>query len=515
VQIQNVTEATYVVGAVNFDPTIESVKGINLNKTDYADLVLVSSSVNYINGEAAFNISRGGTNKIMALFNNRTNLVDIQFLYWNYTSQSNATQYFDYGYIVNGTSSYPANNFIMTPITFGDWSWVPGFSADNTTPTTTTPVTFSDSTAGYPNLWNYSFGDGTWGNGTTGTATHTYSSTGIKTVTQYTSLRQNQSINNVLSKVGYINVGATANFTQQDIWQAGAYVQTFHITDASTAAPIADVTITDSNGQTFTATNGTGYLTEPAGVVVWYFVSSGYSSASLTGIVDGDATHDIQLTKTSTTNQNTNLVYTPHLVRLRITDMYSQPLTPVALTVNYVASTLPSSDTTYLQNAFGVSAVVAEQMTNGSIAMTGETGVDGSNTFTMFPAISYRIAMVNASQGVNCQVQLAPIDSDYVLHCAAAGQTYSANNTEAAKLNRSYIWYNEPNASFVTYNAQYQDSDCITTDAAFNVTFVDNSTTAYYHDFGNPGCSLVTANYTLPNVRGLQVKAFLTYTRSA
>lgn len=304
-----------------------------------------------------------------------------------------------------------------------------------------------------------------------------------------------------------------AAFTQQDIWQVGQYLQTISVVDSS-GLPIPVATVTDSNGGSYTTTNGTAYLTEPAGAIVLIVTSAGYVSASTSYVVDGPASHTVQLASASgTVAPVTNLVYTPHIVRLRVLDLYGQPLTPVTVTVSYIASTLPSGDTAYLQNAFGVSSSVAESMTNSSVAMVGTTGDGGTSTFTMFPAIAYNVTMVNTSMGVNCRARVDPEDSDYILRCGTTAQTAIVNST-ADNVGSSYVWYTEPNVSFITYNGQYQDVAGLTTDVAFNVTFRDNQTVAYYHDFGNPGTSLVSTNFTLPNIRGYQVSAYLTYNRS-
>lgn len=68
-------------------------------------------------------------------------------------------------------------------------SVAPNFTSNITLATTTTPVQFND-TSDYtnnsiPSTWNWSFGDGSWANGTSMSninATHTYSSTGTYTV---------------------------------------------------------------------------------------------------------------------------------------------------------------------------------------------------------------------------------------------------------------------------------------------------------------------------------------------
>jgi hypothetical protein len=132
----------------------------------------------------------------------------------------------------------------------------------------------------------------------------------------------------------------------------------------------------------------------------------------------------------------------------------------------------------------------------------------------MFPALTYNITVTNETMGVHCQQNLAPADTDYVLFCPTDAQKAAAIPLSQT-LNRSYIWVTEPNASFVTINASYQDPDGLTSSVLFNVTVVDNNTVIYSKNFGNPGTSQVLDNYTMPNIRGMQIKSYLAYNRSA
>jgi hypothetical protein len=292
-------------------------------------------------------------------------------------------------------------------------------------------------------------------------------------------------------------------------------LQTWHITDSSTGLPIPVVQLQDTAMQTFTTTNGTGYLTEEFGPSTVVFIAEGYNSKAVSYFFDSEATHTVQLVTSSPAPvPNTNTIFSPRLVRLRAVDQWRTPLTPVTITASYIADTLPNNDPVYLQNAFGVSASVASLMMNSSVAMSGVTGSDGSNTFSMFPALTYNLTVTNETMGVHCQQNLAPADNDYVLYCPTDAQK-AAVIPLSQTLNRSYIWITEPNASFVTINASYQDPTGLTSNVLFNVSVVDNNTVIYSKDFGNPGTSQVLDNYTMPNIRGMQIKSYLAYNRSA
>jgi PKD repeat protein len=325
----------------------------------------------------------------------------------------------------------------------------------------------------------------------------------------------------VSSQTTWINVSpyVPSGSNPLDILMDGAYVQTFHITDSSTGEPIPVVNLLDNSGVSYTTTNGTGYLTEAGGAYAVYFTSTGYSGHSVSYVADADESHDVQLVKSSTAIAGTNIIYTQRQVRIRVVDLYGKALTPVTLTASYKASSLPSggqTSTEFLQQAFGVSAAVAADMQDSSLAMTAVTGRDGSNTFTMFPSLTYNITMVNTTMGVACMQDLSPQDTDYMLYCPTGAQA-AANVAVplAQQLNRSYVWITEPNASYVKINSQYQDLLGKTTNVKFNVTCVDNNTQLYYVNLGNPGILPVYANYTIYNTRGMQLNAYLTYDRSA
>jgi PKD repeat protein len=320
---------------------------------------------------------------------------------------------------------------------------------------------------------------------------------------------------NATTKTNYITVISSGGFVQQDIWMAGNFFHTFHITDSETGLEIPIVTLTDSSGQNFTTTNGTGWLTEYAGTIWVRFSADGYDSKTITYYIDGNGEHEVQLVPvTPSTVPNANTVYIPRLVRLRAVDNWRTPLTPVTITANYISDTLPNNDPVYLQNAFGVSESVVSLMMNSSVAMSGVTGSDGSNTFSMFPALTYNLTVTNETMGVHCQQDLAPADTDYVLFCPTDAQK-AVVVPLSQTLNRSYIWVTEPNASFVTINASYQDPTGLTSNVLFNVSVVDNNTVIYSKNFENPGTSQVLDNYTMPNIRGMQIKSYLAYNRSA
>lgn len=310
--------------------------------------------------------------------------------------------------------------------------------------------------------------------------------------------------------------GGYTGLTHQDIFMESQKTLTLNFKSSTNGELIPVVQVYNQvDATTVNTTNGTFIGTYSFGTQAFIFHSEGYASRIGSYYVDDNVEYTVQMVPVApSSNPNTNIIYVPRLVRLRAVDNWRTPLTPVTITANYISDTLPNNDPTYLQNAFGISSDVVALMMNSSVAMSGVTGSDGSNTFSMFPALTYNITVTNETMGVHCQQNLAPADTDYVLFCPTDAQK-AVVVPLSQTLNRSYIWITEPNASFVTINASYQDPDGLTSNVLFNVSVVDNNTVIYSRNFGNPGTSQVLDNYTMPNIRGMQITSYLAYNRSA
>jgi len=207
VQIQNLTNATYVSGKLNFEPGSMFAQTVTLNSTVYADMVLESYSIDNNNGIVNFNVSRAAG--IKALFNNRTDLIDVPMLYWKYSTDTDVYSFFALGNLIDGehNAAYPIFNFIGTNVTLGMWGKpVIDFSADDTTPAMLQTVTFTDASTNFPDSYAWDFGDG--GTSTLKNPTYAYTSMGTFNVTLHAYLAANTSITNTSTKVNYITVGA-------------------------------------------------------------------------------------------------------------------------------------------------------------------------------------------------------------------------------------------------------------------------------------------------------------------
>jgi PKD repeat protein len=227
IQIENVYNTSYVIGTATFDPLYFTCKAVRLNESYFpTGMVLVSSNINNVLGEVSFNVSRA------AGFNagtNRASIIDYELVYYNYSQPGTYAEFFGSGYLLNGSTFklYPIHNFISTNVSLLEWTITTNFTANNLTTPVNLNVNFTDDSwryGSYPNQWNWSFGDGTWNNGTNQSITHPYTSGGLKTVSLTAGLWQNNSIYTTLTKTDYINVleYPVASFTSNATSGTGA-----------------------------------------------------------------------------------------------------------------------------------------------------------------------------------------------------------------------------------------------------------------------------------------------------
>jgi len=351
-------------------------------------------------------------------------------------------------------------------------------------------VTFTDADGTGETSWKWIFGDGNTTGDTLQNPVHLYTASGVYTV--------NHSATNVIgtnwtNKTAYVTVTNVTGFTPQDIWMEGQYLQTFRITDSSTGLPIPVVQLQDTAMQTYTTTNGTGYLTEAFGASSVVFVSEGYNSKSISYVFDSDESHDVQMTA-STPGGSQSVWYTPWQVRFRIVDYYGKPLPGTNVNASYVATTLPSTDQNWLVAAFGVNEDVASDMLNSSVAMTGITDDNGGLSFTMFKSIQYSFLITNTTSGVASTKNIYPSDSEYVIYVRTTGQT-AANNTLATR-NATLPWYSV-NSTHINLNMTYIDTSLCTSQLVFRVWFRDNGTEVHNTTWSGFGASKVYDNHTI------------------
>jgi hypothetical protein len=139
--------------------------------------------------------------------------------------------------------------------------------------------------------------------------------------------------------------------------------------------------------------------------------------------------------------------------------------------------------------------------------MSGTTAGDGSLTFMMFPSLTYNLTITGVP-AAPWYISVSPRETEYTIHQPTANATSSYSNY----LNTS-ITITEPNSSYITLNAVYQDLSGKTTNVDYYVIYLSNKTLIYHRDMGNPGTSAVTDNsVTLPNIRGVTYWAYFNKT---
>lgn len=310
--------------------------------------------------------------------------------------------------------------------------------------------------------------------------------------------------------VGYVGITAesagASNIPQFNGYpRTGASGTMVQFTDTSTIRNTANMTYLWDFGDGTTSTT-IGSVSHVYSYTGTYTVN--LSITSDFGTVSERKGEYISITKEDTSST----WFSQKLVRLNIVDAYGTPLEGANVTVSYIASSLPNTDTSWLMTAFGVDPTVAAEMVNGSIGMRGNTGTDGAITFMMFPAIQYGISITNATMGLSKYVSVYPQDSDYTIRCILDGQV--APVSRQTSLANSTLYVTEPNASYVTFNIIYQDVSDKTTNIKWNVTCLTNSSVVYSKDFGDPGTALQTDNYTVPTEpRGTEYRAMYNATR--
>jgi PKD repeat protein len=364
------------------------------------------------------------------------------------------------------------------------------FTSSSNPSTVNTAVSFTDTSTGTPTTWNWTIAGSI--TNTTQNASYLFDTTGTYAVdlnvTNASGHFSNYTLNQVVTNV--------SGFTQQDIWMEGQYLQTFHIVDSNNL-PIANVTIGSTSGNSYTTSNGTGYLTEPFGAATVTFVSDGYTSRAISYVFDSDDTHSVTMyTATPPVSSNVNTLYSPQTVHLTIVDAYGVPQPGAYITVSYIASSLPSTDTNWLTTNFGVDEDVAADMVNSSVLQRDYTGSDGGFVFTALPVIRYGITVTNVTTGMNHRVEITPKDSHYTIYCPLTGQA-KTNNTLLARQNATLPWYSLNN-THIMLGMTYQDTTSCTSSVRFRAWFQANGSEIHNTTWSGFGSALILDNHTIP-----------------
>ena len=464
--------ARYLTPSVAYDNKMWLIGGNTYSGTAYRDTWASYDGITWYNktGPAA-NFTYAGHNDA-AVLNNKM---------WVGNGSAGNTQDFFYSPAVPPVSA----SVVIEPI-------AASFTQSPNPSTPDQPVTFTDTSTGSPIGWNWSL-TGAAVTNSTQNASYIYPSVGVYNVflnvTNSTGAWSNTSQTHTVANA--------TGFVQQDVWMTGIYTLRVHVQD-TTGTPIPDAQMIDSGtGASYTTANGTIYASYPFQAVVGVVSSAGYQSRQFSVFVDGDTETTVTLAVAPTNQTPTQSTwYTPWQVRIQIQDYYSNPVPDCGITASYIASSLPNTSTSWLTSAYGITAEVANQMTNSSVAMSGQTDDNGGVSFTMFKSLEYQLLISNATAGISATKKLYPSDQEYRIRVALPGQAPLTNNL-AARANTSLPVY-QLNASAYNLSVIYQDTSGQTTNVRFQVK-ARNGTVFLDQDLGNPGTGIVSSNYTILN----------------
>ena len=246
---------------------------------------------------------------------------------------------------------------------------------------------------------------------------------------------------------------------------------------------------------------GSMVLTHKGGTFNVTAVADGFFSSTQTFTVGTSGTTiDVILTPLSGPSQN--VWWTPHTVKVTIMDIYGQRLPDVTVAGYYNQSSMPVE---WVKDLYGVRSSPAADIVNPALALTGETGGDGSITFTMLGSIKYDFYLTSVSRGLtNYHVQAFPSDYALNLYVPLPGVSLpSTISTNYTGLNMTRAYIVNTNTTFWNMCIDYQDVSGTTTSVTNTWKYAGNGTIAQQNTFV-PTTALVTQCLQVPHVRGVQ-----------
>ena len=256
--------------------------------------------------------------------------------------------------------------------------------------------------------------------------------------------------------------GGYNGFTQQDIYLTGQYLITFNVKSSTTNLPIANVTVVDSvSGQSYPSTNGTAFLTLPAGLYYINFIADGYQTRQVTYVVDQDETHAVTMVAADTTAPVYN-VYPPKDVKFHITSFFGSPISNANVTIQGVTTSTGNWD--WLVTLLGIS--LDEVAINGT-AMSEVTDSNGDAVFLMLPSVKYNIT-TTASGYTFPSTIIAPQATEYTITANWNESWFSSGNDTLKDVNVSVSWV-KINSTHSFVNITYDDQTTTTTGGDFRI----------------------------------------------
>jgi hypothetical protein len=364
----------------------------------------------------------------------------------------------DWIFIKKSLDTEPITSLYSTSSTSG----TPPVASFTCTPTSTTlgeSIACTDTSSDTPTNWTYYWGDGNVTDGTQNPS-YTYPFTGTFSI--------NQTVNNTLgsswyNRSNYITITNVTSFTQQDIYLTGQYTITFIAKSSTTNLPIANVTVVDAvSGQSYPSTNGTAFLTLPAGLYYINFIADGYQTKQITYVVDQDETHEVKLVPSETPNNPVYNVYPPKDVKFHITSFFGAPIQNANVTIQGITTSTGNWD--WLVTLLGIS--LDEVAINGT-AMTESTDTNGDVVFLMLPSVKYNIT-TTATGYTFPTTFIAPQAIEYTITANWNESWFSSGNDTLKDVNVSVSWV-KINSTHSFVNITYDDQTTTTTGGDFRI----------------------------------------------
>jgi PKD repeat protein len=336
---------------------------------------------------------------------------------------------------------------------------VAAFSGSPTDTIIGNPVSFADASTNSPTSWAWSFGDSS--SSTLQNPTHAYSSLGLYTVNLTVA---NLNGTSTLSRASYVNITNTTptGVTDADITMSPSFVLTLHVTDSSTGNAIPDVTLSDSNGNTYNTTTGTFTLSYGYGAVVLSLTSTGYISKSVSYVIDSDQTQTAQLVEQSTLN-NYAVTYPPKDVRFHVQTLAGANLQSVSVTAAPFLTTLGNYD--YVSSLFGYNL---EKVPLSNQTLAGTTDSRGDITFAMMADVQYQISATKSGYTFT-NFTVTPHDDNYLIYPDSTGSLFVTNGTAPAASVKYIMRSTRINQTVAVINISYVDMAGATTGGNINL----------------------------------------------
>jgi len=508
IQIKNVSIASYVNGSTTFDSSHLYVTKVYANLSTYAGNTLVTSNVDNTTGLVTWQVTNVGGYTAGAT---PVSIVDIEMFQKSY-AMGDITQSPGSGNLGNATynTSHAIAHSELANFTYAPWITYSNFTISNYNPVifedivTFASVLPSNVTA---DRWLWDFGDGN----------STLDTTGHPVTYKYVTIAANTTLHPKLTAYLAANTSVTntTTLTISPVYNTSFIGAAF---EGSPTTGNAGLSVSFTDQSAFGASESTapryynwsfgdGAYSDIKGSTSHVYTALGtYTVALSVGNSYGNST-ETKVNYIIISNSQQTTWYSPK--QMGITAVYRDPagirIPNAPMTMRAIASSIPSTATTDTQQSlqlfYGINPTAANLMMNNTLLMSGITGGDGSASFTVLASISYQVNITDPKTGVVWSSDISPSDP-LGMYTVWVGNTpfAGASNTSINQLNQTKLYITQPDPGNVTFNLIYKDTSGSTSNLVFEIIAANNKTRVYGVDLGNPGTSIVLANYTLPNV---------------